>query len=424
MIKNENDETIYGTTSNIGNSILNIKKQLNNISLNEKKTFKIPKIKATKSFNKNNSHSTRIKNNLKNVLMNNTNENGMKNQFLIQHNLSFSILNTFSHNDIIAKNKELQNENDLLKENVRFLLTQIKKKKKKDSKQNINDLSQKCGDIAKNENIKKSKTDNKINNVFDIINKYKKEINSLKEEVNNLTKENEILKESVYNQTNAIDKSKNNYKRTTLSHNNNVIIKKPYSKKNILFNNRNQLRKKELILMPYRRKTFNRTCSHFKSNTSDNYTYDNTFSIEKFTKTYKNLKNNNIFNNNNNFSFSTSQKYTNKKYIFNTFNSKNKNFIIIDSDFKGEEKIEDKLKNDKRFKNKDDEESPSTLHKELYYRKQVSKCKIKKLDFNGKEYNNNTINSTKSTKINNDYNNNHNNRFKIRIMKMNKSNNL
>ena len=81
-------------------------------------------------------------------------------------------------------------------------MNQIKKKKKIELKKNLNDLSIKIGGQEKNDN--KKPINNKLNNVFDIINKYKKEINSLKEELNNITKENEILKDYIYNQTNIL----------------------------------------------------------------------------------------------------------------------------------------------------------------------------------------------------------------------------
>jgi hypothetical protein len=75
-------------------------------------------------------NSTKIKNNLKNInIIMNEIENENKN--IIQHQIHFSILNSIDGKyDLITKNKELQNENDLLKENVKFLLSQNKKKEK------------------------------------------------------------------------------------------------------------------------------------------------------------------------------------------------------------------------------------------------------------------------------------------------------
>ena len=437
MIKNENDETIYGTTSNIGNSILNIKKQLNNISLNEKKTFKIPKIKATKSFNKNNSHSTRIKNNLKNILMNNTNENGMKNQFLIQHNLSFSILNTFSHNDIIAKNKELQNENDLLKENVKFLLSQIKKKKKIESRKSVKDTklekSNNSSNITNN-NINNSintnnnsKINNKIKSVFDIINKYKKEINHLKEELLNLNKENELLKKFIYSQNNSIDN--NLIKSMKILNGNTSILRKPnFNNNNTLLNHKLPLnqRNNNILVKPYRKKAFNKTFSHFKSDNYDSNISDKNNNFDTFTQTFKMHQNSNINNNSSTFT----DKNTNKKF---TFNSKNKHFILIDSDFKGEEKMGNSPQNltinsnDRIFENKNNGKNDlSLLNNDLYYRKQINQFKTKKINFNGNikrkkllnEYNNRTLDSVISPKMNND----NNMKFKIKIMKYNKNN--
>ena len=239
--------------------------------------------------------------------------------------------------------------------------------------------------------------------------------------MNNITKENEILKDYIYNQTNILDN--NNSKRKTIFKNCNSIIKKPNLKNNISLNYQYQLRNNDCFLIPYRKKTFNKTFSHFKNNTSDTYTYDNKFTFETFNRTLKN-QNNNIFNNNNNFNFSSTDKNTNKKFIFNTFNSKSKHFIIIDSHFKGEERIENKprFSNDKIFINSSNNRSLlSPLNNELYYKKQINQSIIKKIDFSGKEYNNKTLDSIKSSKISCDYNKN-NNKIKIKIMKFHKKN--
>ena len=416
-IKNDNEEGICQTTFDIGNSLSNIKRQLNNISLNERNTLKIHKTKPNKSYKEKNNYSTRVKNNLKSVFINNKNENGNQNINLIKHEISFSILNIFTSQYY----KELQNENNLLKENIRFLLNQIKKKKKIELKKNIYNSSIKSGGKEKNENNMKP-INNKINNVFDIINKYKKQINTLKEELNNITKENEILKDYIYNQANLLDN--NNSKRKSIFNNSNSIIKKPNLKNNITLNHQIPLRNKEYSLMPYRKKTFNKTFSHFKNGTSDTYTYDNRFTIETFNKTFKN-QNNNIFNTNNNFNFSSTDKNTNKKFIFNTFNSKSKHFIIIDSHFKGEEKMENKprFSDGKIYINSSKNKSLlSPLSNELYYKKQINQSIIKKFDFNGKEFHNKTLDSIKSSKLNYDFNNI--NEIKIKIMKINKSNNL
>ena len=416
-IKNDNKERICQTTFDIGNSLSNIKRQLNNISINERNTLKIHKTKTNKSFKEKMNYSTRVKNNLKNVFINNKNENGNQNKNKIKHEISFSILNIFTSQYY----KELQNENNLLKENIRFLLNQIKKKKKIELKKNINDLSIKIGGKEKNENNMKP-INNKINNVFDIINKYKKQINTLKEELNNITKENEILKDYIYNQANLIDN--NNYKRKSIFNNSNSMVKKPNLKNSITLNHQIPLRNKDYSLMPYRKKTFNKTFSHFKNGTSDTYTFDNRFTVETLNKTFKN-QNNNIFNTNNNFNFSSTDKNTNKKFIFNTFNSKSKHFIIIDSHFKGEEKIENKprFSDGKIYINSSNNKSLlSPLNNELYYKKQINQSIIKKFDFNGKEFHNKTLDSIKSSKLNYDFNNI--NEIKIKIMKINKSNNL
>ena len=437
--KNEAKEKICLTTYDIGNNLSNIKKQLNNISINEKNTLKIQKNKTHKSINEKMNNSTKIKNNLKNInIIMNKIENENKNKNIIQHQIHFSLLNSIDGKyDLITKNKELQNENDLLKENVKFLLSQIKKKKKIESRKSVKDTklekSNNSSNITNN-NINNSintnnnsKINNKIKSVFDIINKYKKEINHLKEELLNLNKENELLKKFVYNQNNSIDN--NLIKSMKILNGNTSILRKPnFNNNNILLNHKLPLnqRNNNILVKPYRKKAFNKTFSHFKSDNYDSNISDKNNNFDTFTQTFKKHQNSNINNNSSNFT----DKNTNKKF---TFNSKNKHFILIDSDFKGEEKMGNSPQNltinsnDRIFENKNNGKNDlSLLNNDLYYRKQINQFKTKKINFNGNikrkkllnEYNNRTLDSVISPKMNND----NNMKFKIKIMKYNKNN--
>ena len=83
--------------------------------------------------------------------------------------------------------------------------------------------------------------------------------------------------------------------------------------------------------------------------------------------------------------------------------------------------------NDRILENKNNGKNDlSLLNNDLYYRKQINQFKTKKINFNGNikrkkllnEYNNRTLDSVISPKMNND----NNMKFKIKIMKYNKNN--
>ena len=121
ILKKEMDQSIFQKTYDIGNSLSNIKKQLSNIVINERKIIKIPKSKHSDSFSSNYYMSTTNESNkLKDILKKytkNTERKETKNFIMKSKQISFTILkSTIENSELISKNKELQNENSLLKE--------------------------------------------------------------------------------------------------------------------------------------------------------------------------------------------------------------------------------------------------------------------------------------------------------------------
>ena len=379
-IKKDKDELIFQNTYDIGNSLSSIKKQLNNVAINERNILKIPKIKAFKSFNNRLNSSLSSKENKINI----TNKLKSDNNKIITNKIAFSILKSTSEKyDIMKKNEELQNENFLLKENIKFLLSQIKKIKKVESKKNIKEKKE----IKNNKNIEK----NKISNAYNIIIKYKKEISSLKENLKNLNKENNQLREYIQKSS----QKDNHIKNTEIFLKNQSLVKNSNIKNNNIVKNKfpvNQRNNKAKLFL-YKRKTFNNTYSTFKEKeyeSYESYSY-NKNNFEKFIHTLNNAQNN-IFDNNSIYRFNYTEKNYNRNNIFNTFSSKKKHIILIDNDFTGTEKIE----NSNSTINKSNEliynkkynivKTPSSINKDLYSKKQISSNsnKIKKITYGRK----------------------------------------
>ena len=324
--KNEREKTISLTNHSIGNNLSNIKKQLNNISINEKNTLKITRV--------NNYETTKNDYKLKNIANIIYKKIGWKKS----KQISFSIIKSIPKNDIMAKNKELQNENESLKENIKFLLGQIKKFKKTEPansqiEQSI--FNEKKINVSNNKSTHNN--NNKIN-IVSILNKYKKEIKSLQQKLKDLTRENNELKDFIFNSSKNEDeqsifndklKVKENKKKCS-------IIKNPL-KNNILLQKVNPLNQKRIIISqrPYRKKSFNKTFNSNKNDSSDLNTYNcDKSSISKLLQTYNS---------------SQSKKYNDKFFLINTDNknafntisaNKGRKLILIDSDFNGNEKMD------------------------------------------------------------------------------------
>ena len=398
--RNDRDQITSQTTYDIGTSLSSIKKQLNNISINGKNPLKISRIKSGESPN-NKSYFLSVKEkHQKSMSKNNLEYNREKsiwNNIIIEKKqISFSILKKTSEKyDIILKNKDLEKENDLLKENIKFLLSQIKKMKKidgiKDSltkKVNDNEIEKDTNkNVANNNN-------NKLNNVFDIINKYKKDIIALKQELIKLNKENKELKESIINNSiNEIKEKQYPVNSMKVFQKKNILTSRQTKDSfNTLFNNNPPLnhRNKGVDLLPYRKKSFNKTFSKKdKFSTFNNERNTNNFNYKCKLKHY-----------NEKYCFNTER---NKKKVFSTINNniKDENTIIIDSDFAGDEKdlrlinsitTKNKLNhnlhfstinhNDTNRRNRCLRDSAQVItsnicKKDLYHKKQVSSNKSK-----------------------------------------------
>lgn len=402
-LKKEVDQSIFQKTYDIGNSLSNIKKQLNNIVINERKIIKIPKNKNSDSFSTSYFKSTTNESNkLKDILKKytqNTERKDIKNIIIKSNQISFTILkSSIENSELIFKNKELQNENTLLKENVKFLLSQIKKSQKNELK-NQNEISKK---LESDNNIKSldKKGKNKINSVFDILNKYKKEISSLKKKLEIKNKENEELKRYISNFSDININILDNINKKIIK-NKHSIINKPLIKNTISFNKiipANKSNNNISNLNPYKKKTFSKTYSSLNFEKYKNYLTENDANNMNKKNNYLQTNNNYINNiySNSNYRFNFTEHNYESNNIINSFNKKGRgrHLILIDSDFTGDEKIgnqnsvsscqnrcNDQINSDNIFFNDKfhmsnnkfyEVKTPSSCKNELYHRKQVS----------------------------------------------------
>ena len=198
--------------SSINLSLINISKQLSNISINDVNILKF-KNERNKINSKNKKDSTfqnendsnyinkscskykcKIYNNLLSFSTDVNDFNDYSNRF--SHAISFSIK---ADNNIYLLNKnDLRKKNFILKENLKFLLNEIKKYKN-------NEIPKEFTQIKEYEN--------KIEYYVNEINKYKRDILILKEKYNDLLEENKKLKDYIQcmaNKNNIKTKYKNN----------------------------------------------------------------------------------------------------------------------------------------------------------------------------------------------------------------------
>ena len=401
--RNEREQINPKTTLDLGTSLSYIKNQLNNISLNGKNPLKISKIKNGESPN-NKSYYLSVNPNHKkfkpqNIAKQCKEKSEWNNKISQTNQICFSILKAKSVKyDVMIKNKDLEKENDLLKENIKFLLTQIKKMKKNEE---MKDSSNKKFDkiqIDTNKNVENNiNSNNKLTNVFDIISKYRKDIFALKQELNKLNKENKELKEYIINKTKKENNNKIIQKKSTkIFHKKNILNSKRMKDSfNTLFNKKPPLnhRNKPIDLLPYRKKSFNKTFSKNDNiNNNENNTNNNT---NKYNYNFK------LIHFNEKICLNTER---NKKKVFNTINSNNKgeNTFIIDSDYAGDEKIMRKINplTNKRYisqlhfstimhndtnrsyiysGNSVEVTTPTYFKKDLYLKKQISSNEVKKI---------------------------------------------
>ena len=198
--KSTNNKTFISNKSlnksTINSSLINISKQLNNISINDVNILKLTRKKSKMNLNNKTESSTEYE------FDNISTKRGFKYRGMIykilphfnelnQINFSFCHIESFSikaDKDIhLLNNNDLRKKNFILKENLKFLLNEIKKYKK-------NELTYDNNQIKEYEN--------KIEYYVNEIKKYKRDIIILKEKYNNAIKKNNILQKYILSEKN------------------------------------------------------------------------------------------------------------------------------------------------------------------------------------------------------------------------------
>ena len=210
--------------STINSSLINISKQLNNISINDVNILKLKneRNKINSKINKDSTIDTEFNNMRKNksVKYKSFLFNPFS-SFVEMHDIKFSFCRADSFSIKADKYLKTLNKNDLrkknyiLKENLKFLLNEIKKYKKNELSFDINQIQE---------------YENKIEHYINEIKQYKKEIILLKEKYNNAIKENKELQK--YIQSNKLNNQAFHYiSKTNID--NPIISYKPKTTKNI-----------------------------------------------------------------------------------------------------------------------------------------------------------------------------------------------
>ena len=201
-INSNNNNNNISNNNNINTTLTNISNQLKNVAIVDKnKEFKLLNSSFRKKYKniKNNKLSNNLNNNLINSSLNiDNNQNQNKSNFLditnseihpkFQNLQKSKVLDFFIFNKINVENinyEEIKKENIDLKENIKFLLKQIKKYQK--SGLTIEDMN--LNRQQELENLEK-----KINVLNEQINSYKKKILLLDNNNNKLIKENNELR--------------------------------------------------------------------------------------------------------------------------------------------------------------------------------------------------------------------------------------
>ena len=375
-----------------------MKRQLNNVSVNRKNVLKIQK--RSKDSSKNMYILSTIRKTRKIIQ-----GSGWNDPLSRKKQISFSIMKSSSDKlDLVSRNKELETENELLKENNKFLLSQIKKLKKNMINNNQNDLM--SPEKMSQRGTENSENKNKVKSVFDILDKYKKEIGVLKHKMKYLCEENIQLKEHISNKKKSnnfninnmydniyyVESKENvdNFQKNRLSNKRPILTYNVLDSKKVHHNERNY----GVESLPYRKKSLNnyRNISprddSYKSNIFENLDYN----------TFQNSKN----ERNSYFSNYTEKDYIKYNNLLNSFNTKGTNLILIDNDFRPEENNVNQIKsmnNDNRYfnikqhpyhnyfniknnkiaYNYENVKTPSSLRSELYYKNQLNSLKRKKM---------------------------------------------
>ena len=399
LIGESSNNLTESTTLDIGNNLSNMKRQLNNVSVNRKNVLKIQK--RSKDSSKNMYILSTIRKNRKIIK-----GVGWDDTLSRKKQISFSIMKSTSDIlDLVAKNKELECENKLLKENNKFLLSQIKKLKKNILNNNPNEL---ISPEKTSQRTVISENKNKVQSVFDILDKYKKEIGILKYKMKNLCDENIQLKEHI-----STKKKNNNYNINEIYDNiyyveskenadnlqkNRLSKKKPMFTYNTLDTKKMHRNKRNYEIepsLPYKKKSLNNNGNisprddSYNSNLLENFDYNNTFQNSKNER-------HSYFSN---YTEKDNNKYNN---LLSSFNKKATNLLLIDYDFKPEENNINqtnslnneiryfnmkqypyhnylKIKSNRNAYNYENIKTPSSLRNELYYKNQLNSLKRKKM---------------------------------------------
>jgi hypothetical protein len=247
-IKNISNDSISDKIlrkSSINLSLINISKQLSNISINDVNILKF-KNERNKINSKNKKDSTlqkeidnnyinksfskykcKIYNNLASFSTDVNDFNDLSLKFF--HAISFSI--KADKNIYLLNKNDLRKKNFILRENIKFLLNEIKKHKN-------NKITNEFKQIKEYEN--------KIEYYVNEINKYKRDIIILKEKYNDILEENKKLKDYIQS-----GESKRSIKTNYINNTNNNLIKSMKSNKsnrlkNLNFNLKNYPNKENI----------------------------------------------------------------------------------------------------------------------------------------------------------------------------------
>ena len=341
--------------NNFKYTVSNITKQLNNMSFNS-----FPKSRGSKinSFLKNDNldKSKNIFSNIKNDILDNLEKNKRNSNFLnnlinkdnlfIIHNNSFCISQNITNKSKNNMESELNQENINLKENIKFLLGQIKKYQK-----NGIIIDENNNNILYNDNEMIIKLKNMISEkekeIDNIKKYYQTEIKSILEKIYNLESKYENLKKE-YNKLQIKHKNKSDYKsKIELDNYNNEIIKLNNSE---ILENKNKNSNFEIDnKQPFYRNInkYNKKKSNIKiensKNTEENY-YSNKISENKiiFHKSHQstNFSNNYIIKKDNKDIYGINHNFTNynKEEKFNYLKLNNDKCLSLNNSFKNEKK--------------------------------------------------------------------------------------
>ena len=374
--------------STINSSLINISKQLNNISINDINILKLKNEKIR--MNSKNKTDSSLDNEFNNISINKSFKyNGMIYNVIQPFDQLYYINFSFCHIESFSikadKNIQLLNKNDLrkknyvLKENLKFLLNEIKKYKKN---YDVNQIKE---------------YENKIEYYIKEIKKYKKDIIILQEKYNNAIKENKYLQKYIQSELRKSNDligfhciSKTDINKSVTYNPNEIIIKKLNNKKknNLNANSFNTLGKNNI-------KENYSTCTTRESR--NNKTIDLNIINNINSNKYLLIDDQNSFQNSEHKKFSINRNLNNNNgFVINSkIINKNKNSIFFNKNCLKKLKRNNKNKINqiifRRFENK--------KNKVIYNNRTLSKNQFNKYSLkNGSFELNKTINSSKSFK--------------------------